>query len=121
MSTVRVRAYCKTSTVTAGSYTGNITLTAYNGCGYVSQTVAAVNGIATFTNIVFTRSPQTGVRLTASASGINPVNSNTFNVTAPTGSPIVTTFKNENFEGATVWARSPSELPLIIVQAPAQM
>jgi len=96
MSTVTVRAYCSATGLTATGYTGNITLSASGGgCGYTSQTVAAVNGIATFSSIVFTRSTQTGITLTAAASGFSNLESNTFNVTTPAGS--VTTVSQQDF------------------------
>ncbi len=100
MSTVTVRAYCSSTGLTATGYTGNITLSASGGgCGYVSQTVAAVNGIATFSSIVFTRSAQTGITLTAAASGFSNLLSNTFNVTTPAGS--VTTVAQQDFGSNT--------------------
>lgn len=110
MTTVTVKAFCKSTNVTAASYTGNITLTVSgNGCGYTSQTVAAVAGIATFSNIKFTRSTQAGISLTASASGFNNVVSNPFNVTVPAGTPTTTTLINENFDGSTpTWSYTSS-------------
>ncbi len=99
---VTVKAICSSSGGTANSYTGNITLTASGGgCGYVSQTVTAVNGVATFNNIVFTRSTQTGISLTASASTLTDVVSSTFNVTSGGGISTSTDIKNDNFSGST--------------------
>ncbi len=110
MGAVTVKAFCSSSGGTASTYTGAITLTASgNGCGYASQTVNAVAGIATFSNIVFTRSVQTGISLTASGSGFSNVVSNTFNVTAPAGTPSNTTVINENFDGSTpTWSYTTS-------------
>jgi autotransporter-associated beta strand protein len=100
MSAVTVRAYCSSSGLTATGFNGNITLTASGGgCGYVSQTVAAVNGVATFNNIVFTRSPQTGITLTASGAGFSNLISNAFNVTAPAGG--ATTVAQQDFGSNT--------------------
>lgn len=90
MSNVTVKAYCTSTGYTASGYSGNITLIASNGgCGYTSQTVAAVNGVATFSNIVFSRSTQTGITLTASATGFSDVASNPFNVNAPLGATTI--------------------------------
>lgn len=110
MTAVTVKAFCKSTGVTATSYTGNVTLTVSgNGCGYTSQTVAAVSGIATFSNIKFTRSSQSAISLTASASGFNNVASNTFNVTTPAGTPSNTTVIDENFDGSTpTWSYTSS-------------
>jgi hypothetical protein len=97
---VTVKAICSSSGGTANSYTGNITLTASGGgCGYVSQTVTAVNGVATFNNIVFTRSIQTGITLTASASALTDAVSSTFNVTSGGGISTSTDIRNDNFSG----------------------
>lgn len=99
---VTVKAICSSSGGTANSYTGNITLTASGGgCGYVSQTVTAVNGVATFDNIVFTRSTQTGLTLTASASALTNAVSSTFNVTSGGGISTSTDIRNDNFSGST--------------------
>jgi hypothetical protein len=99
---VTVKAYCTSSGATAANYTGNITLTASGGgCGYTSQTVAAVNGVATFNNISFSRSTQTGITLTASAASLTSVVSNSFDVTAPSGTSSNTTLKNDNFSGSS--------------------
>jgi len=99
---VTVKAYCTSSGATATNYSGNITLTASGGaCGYVSQTVAAVNGIATFNNIIFTRSTQTGITLTASASGLTNATSSTFNINGGGGSITTTNIRDENFSGST--------------------
>ena len=100
MSTVTVRAYCSATGLTATGFTGDFTLAASEGgCGYASQTVAAVNGIATFGSIVFARSAQTGITLTASASGFSNLVSNTFNVSAPAGS--ITTVAQQDFGSNT--------------------
>ena len=106
MTSVTVKAICSATGLTATSYTGAVTLTASgNGCGYVSQTVNAVAGVATFSNIVFTRSIQTGISLTASATGLTSVISSTFNITAPaTGTATITNIATQNFEGAGTWA-----------------
>jgi len=107
---VTVKVYCTSSNATNLTYTGNITLTASAGaCGYVAQTVAAVNGIATFNNIVFTRSVQSNITLTASASGFTNVVSNTFNITSPSGTITYTTLRNENYSGSTpTWSSTSS-------------
>ncbi len=114
MTTVTVRAYCNATGSTATAYTRNITLTASNnGCGYISQTFAAVNGVATFSTIKFTRSAQTGITLTASAAIAPDKISNTFDVTAPGGTPVPTTLLSENFEGATVWGYA-AGVPIVV-------
>lgn len=103
MPPVLVRAKCSNGMV-AAAYTGAVVLSVFNGCGYVTQTVNAVGGIATFNNISFTRSAQSNVKLQAFAAGFTPVQSDTFSVTAPGGTPATTTIASENFEGATTWA-----------------
>ena len=106
MSTVTVKAYCSSNSMTATGYTGAVTLTVSGGgCGYASQTVNAVAGIATFSSIVFDRSAQTGITMTATASGLTNAVSNLFNVTTPSGTATNTTIVNENFDGNTPhWA-----------------
>jgi hypothetical protein len=105
MAPVTVRAFCASTGNTATGFTGNITLTASDGgCGYVSQTEAAVNGVATFSNIIFTRSTQTGITLTASASGFSDVTSSSFNVTAPPGA--LTTVAAQDFGSNTTLSYS---------------
>ncbi|MFT3680527.1 MAG: hypothetical protein QM791_09665 [Ferruginibacter sp.] len=103
MAPVYVRAKCS-SGITAAAYTGPVVLSVLNGCGYVTQTVNAVDGIAKFENIVFTRSAQSNVKLQAFAAGFTSVQSNTFNVTAPGGTPATTTIASENFESGATWA-----------------
>lgn len=99
---VTVKAYCTSSGATATNYTGNVTLTVSGGaCGYVSQTVAAISGIATFNNIIFTRSVQTGITLTATATGLTNATSNTFNVSDGVGSITTTYLRDDNFSGST--------------------
>jgi hypothetical protein len=105
MSPVLVRAKCGDGT-TAAAYTGAVVLSVFNGCGYVTQTANAVAGIATFSNISFTRSAQADVKLQAFAAGFTPVLSDTFSVTAPVGLPATTTIAGENFEGSPTWAYS---------------
>jgi hypothetical protein len=104
MTAVSVKAICSGSGETATSYTGNVTLTINTpGCGYTAQTVAAVNGIATFSNIQISRSPQSNLTFTASASGFTSIVSSTFNVTVPGGVPVVTTITQNNFDALTSW------------------
>lgn len=104
MSSVKVKAVCSGTGATAASYSGNITLTLNApGCGYTTQTVAAVNGIATFSNIKIVRSPQSNLKFTASANGFSAVISNTFNVTVPSVTPVVSTITQNNFDANTSW------------------
>lgn len=104
MTAVRVKAICSGSGAVATSYSGNITLTLNTpGCGYTSQTVAAVNGIATFSSIQILRSPQSNLSFTASAAGFTSITSSTFNVTTPAGTPVVTTITQNNFDALTSW------------------
>jgi hypothetical protein len=103
MSPVLVRAKCA-SGITAAAFTGPVVLTVNNGCGYTTQTVNAVKGVAVFSNVVFTRSTQSDVRLQAFSSGLGTVLSDTFSITAPTGVPTNTVIVSEDFEGATQWA-----------------
>jgi len=109
MSQVQVRAYCSSSGVTATGYTGPVTLQVLSpGCGYTSQTVNAVNGIAVFSSIVFQRSPQNGLQLGATAPALIPDTSSPFNITIPPGTPVTTTLRDENFEAspAMPWSYS---------------
>jgi len=103
---VQVAAVCSGGAV-ATAYTGNVTLTVNApGCGYTSQTVACVNGVATFSSIVFTRSPQSNLTFTATASGLTSATSTSFNVSAPAGAPIVSTIIENNFDATQTWAYS---------------
>lgn len=103
MSPVLVRAKCADGNTAAG-YTGSVVLSVFNGCGYTTQTVNAVGGIANFSNIVFRRSAQSNVKLQAFAAGFSSVLSDTFSVTAPGGSASTTTIASENFEGSSTWS-----------------
>lgn len=104
MTAVKVKAICSASGGVATSYAGAVTLSVNApGCGYMSQTVAAVNGIATFSAIQILRSPQVNITFTASASGFSPVTSTAFQVTAPGGTPVVTTIAQNNFDAVTNW------------------
>lgn len=104
MTAVKVKAVCSGGIIATG-YTGNITLTLnVPGCGYTAQTVAAVNGVATFSNVKLLRSPQSNLRFTASASGFTSVVSNIFNVTSPGGSVSTTTIIQNDFDANTAWA-----------------
>ena len=99
MTAVTVKAYCSSNGGTATSYTGAITLkVSAPGCGYTSQTVNAVNGVATFPSVNFLRSPQSNLRMVATAASLDSAISNTFNITAPSGTPVTTTLRNDNFE-----------------------
>lgn len=107
MSVVRVRAYCTSNGVTASGYTGPVTVQVLTpGCGYTAQTVNAVNGIATFSSIVFQRSPQSGLQLEATAPSLTSDISSAFNISVPPGTPVTTTLRDENFEAspAIPWA-----------------
>lgn len=100
---VQVAATCSDGSI-ATSYIGNVTLSVNSpGCGYTSQTIACVNGVATFNAIVFSRSPQTGLTFSATASGLTGATSTSFNVTAPAGTPIVSTIIENNFDAIQTW------------------
>lgn len=100
---VTVAAVCVDGSV-ATSYSGNVTLTVNSpGCGYIAQTVSFVNGVGTFSNIVFTRSPQSNLTFTASSSGLTSAISNSFDVTAPLGSPTTTTIVQNDFDSQQNW------------------
>ncbi len=110
MSTVVVKVYCSATGVLANAYNGLVTIKApggAGGCGLNGSTgftATAVNGIATFNNLVFTRSVQTGITVTASAASVaGTATSNTFNVTVPAGSPTSAVIAKENFDAATTW------------------
>jgi len=103
---VQVAAICSDGTVATG-YTGSVTLTVNaSGCGYTTQTVSFVNGVGTFSSIVFTRSPQSNLSFTATSSGLTSVVSSTFNVNAPAGAPTVTTIIQNNFDAIQDWGYS---------------
>ena len=103
---VTVKVFCKANGINyiPNNYNGLVTLSAKNGCGYISQSVNAVNGLATFNNVVFTRSFQNGVSLVATAVTITTTTvSDTFSVNIPTsgggGSKTVTkTIASNDFE-----------------------
>lgn len=105
---VTVAAICADGTV-ATSFTGNVTITVNSpGCGYTSQTVACVNGVATFSSIIFTRSPQSNLTLTATSSGLTSATSSSFNVTAPAGAPTTTIIAQNDFDANQSWTYSAS-------------
>jgi|GEM_PF-4639439 len=116
---VTVRAYCSTTGATATGYTGQVKITALNGCGFIALTQNASSGIATFSDIIFTRSLQTGVSLSATAQSIaGTVTSNTFNVTAPTattGGTVTKTIASNDFEtpltGKWSWSAGAGSFP----------
>ncbi len=110
---VTVRAYCSGNGGTATGYSGTVTLTSANapnyGCGITGAlTQPFFNGIATFSNIVITRSQQDTIKLIATATGIaGTVTSDTFSVLIPGGSlPGNTELIMDDFEGSVVWGRS---------------
>ncbi len=107
---VTVKVFCKANGInySPNNYSGLVTLTVMDGCGYVTQSVNAVNGLATFNNIIFTRSIQKGVSLVATAATITSSSrSDTFSVTTPIasggGTPTTksVTIKKENFRNWT--------------------
>ncbi len=101
---VSVAAICADGSVATG-YSGNVTLTVNtSGCGYTSQTVSFVNGVGTFSSIVFTRSPQTNLSFTATSSGLTSAVSTSFNVNAPVGVPTITTIIQNNFDAIQDWS-----------------
>jgi hypothetical protein len=100
---VQVAATCSNGTIST-CYNGTVTLTVNSpGCGYTPQTVTFVNGVATFSDIKFLRSPQNNLTFTATSSDLTSATSNTFNVNDPTGAPIVTTLAQNNFDTNTNW------------------
>lgn len=106
MTTVRVKAVCSATGVTATSFTGPVTLRLTTGCGYTEQIVNAVNGVAVFSSIKIVRSPQTGCQFTAYATLSSTAvtkTSNTFNVSAPSVTPTTSIVKQNNFDALTDW------------------
>lgn len=103
---VQVAATCSDGTIATG-YSGSVTLTVNSpGCGYTPQTVTFVNGVATFSNIVFLRSPQTNLIFTASSTGLTSATSTKFSVNASLGAPTVTTIRQNNFDADQDWIYS---------------
>ncbi|MCW3126749.1 MAG: C-terminal target protein [Bacteroidetes bacterium] len=108
--TVKVSAICTASgTVATGLSSGTVTLAAATGCGLAGTLTASfVNGVATFSNVYFTRSTQTATLVTTNAGTgftLANVTSGSISVTAPTGGTATpTTIVSENFEGATQWS-----------------
>lgn len=97
---VVVRAMCSSTGVT-GKKVGFVTLTASDGgCGYISQTKPFVNGLATFDSVVFTRSLQNNISLTASSPGFASVVSKKFNITKPIPFLKKDVFYNDDFSPA---------------------
>lgn len=108
MTAVKVKAICSATGATATGYTGAVTLTLNTpGCGYTSQTVNAIAGIATFSSINIARSPQSNLKFTASATGYTSITSNAFNVTSPAGTPTTTIITQNNFDAQTAWSYTP--------------
>lgn len=104
MTAVKVKAVCAGG-ITATSYTGPITLTLNApGCGYMAQTVNAVAGVATFSTVNILRSPQSNLTLRATATGLTPVNSSSFNVTTPAGATSTSVIIQNNFDAQTAWS-----------------
>ncbi len=98
---VQVRQYCSATKIN-GTKSGDVTLTVSDGgCGYVSQTKPFVNGIATFDSIVFTRSLQNQITLTATSTGFPTIKSKYFNVQNPRGSLITDVIKRDSFDAIT--------------------
>ncbi len=103
---VVVAATCSDGVVASALNSGSVTLSVgTTGCG-VTGTVTAnfVNGLATFSNIKFTRSVQTGVTFTTTNTGtgftLTNATSNSFNITSPGGTPTQTTIVSEDFQAA---------------------
>ncbi len=115
---VTVQIICKQYGNVVTSYNGAVTLKAKDGCGFADYTVNAVKGVATFPAVIFTRSVQTGVSLVASAVGLSvTTNSNTFDITLPTGGGITSTktVASNDFEsplsGKWGWAAGTATYP----------
>lgn len=110
---VSVKAVCSNGTVASGLNTGSVTLALNAGaCGLEQSgshvtTVTAnfVNGVATFSNLSFSRSTQTAVKFTTTnTQGLTNVTSSSFNINAPVGgTPTITTIVNETFESTSQW------------------
>jgi len=95
---VKVKIFCKTLKSTDTTYTGLVTLRIKNACGFNTQTVNAVNGIATFKNIVITRSIQNGAYFVATAQNIpDSTVSIPFNITTPATVVSTDTIRAEDF------------------------
>jgi hypothetical protein len=100
---VQVAAICSDGSI-ASEYSGSVTLSVdFPGCGYTAQTVSFINGVATYSSIMFSRSPQNNLTFTATSSGLSSVTSNLFNVNAPLGSPTVTIISQNNFDAFQSW------------------
>jgi hypothetical protein len=103
---VQVAAICSDGSIASG-YSGSVTLSVNSpGCGYAPQIIDFINGVATFPSIMFSRSPQINLTFTATSSGLTGVNSTTFNVTAPLGSPSTTTIIQNDFDATQNWSYS---------------
>jgi len=101
---VQVAATCSNGTIST-CYNGTVTLTVNSpGCGYTPQTVTFVNGVATFSDIIFLRSPQTNLTFTATSTGLTSATSTSFNVISPLGSPSVTTLAQNDFDANINWS-----------------
>ena len=97
---ITIREFCS-ATGLLSTEPGFVTLSASDGgCGYISQTKPFVNGIATFDSVVFTRSLQNNITLTAkTTTGFAPaIVSKPFNITKPIITYQKTIIKNDNFE-----------------------
>ena len=101
--TLKVKAVCSNGS-TATSYTGAVTLTLQQpGCGYIQQTVNAINGVATFSNVKILRSPQANLRFKASSGALTPAVSSVFQVTVPAGAANTILIRQNDFDANNSW------------------
>src|SRR5437588_535727 len=86
------------------SFTGAITIalgsSPSGGTLSGTKTVSAVNGVATFSNLIITKAG-TGYRLAATASGLTGATSSSFSVSAASASALVFTVEPSNTQTAT--------------------
>ncbi len=111
---VLVSAVCDDGVVASAINSGTVTID-FSGCGLNSatypgntKTANIVNGVATFSNLVVSRSIQSGVYFTTTNTlGLTDTSSNRFNIIAPAGTTTHDTLKNDNFSTRPIaWSYS---------------
>ena len=89
---------------TATGYTGTITLTNAGGIGMTGNSVAAVGGIATFTNLQFTTSGNAGILITTNGDGLTNASSTaSVAVLGTPETPVISGHSNTNNSITWTW------------------
>jgi gliding motility-associated-like protein len=113
---IKVEEYCS-STGVISTNSGFVTLLVSDGgCGYISQTEPFVNGIATFDSVMFTRSQQNNITLTAISKGFPSIVSKPFSVIPKAAYTVLTVIRSDDFSPTPVVAWTPPTYgPIVVV------